>query len=150
MEENPEREEAVPDAAGNRALAQAFEETLNHGGNPEIVILAQGRSMYEVKDGHAFIKVSLEDKAHWGEAIAHEMGHWACRHVTPPDLEAMYRQELEAWEWAMKKGLKFDRKFVEECLFTHALELREAQEVVNAMIRGDSLISQYEHNSKIM
>lgn len=141
--------ERVPEAIEVQNLLGIQDITVNGVPAPQVVFSPKGRSMYEVINGRAFIRVNTEDRAHWAEAIAHEMGHWACRHVTPPNGQEMYRQELEAWEWAMKKGLKFDRKFVEECLFTHALELQEAQAVVEAMVRGDNLITQYRQNWKI-
>jgi hypothetical protein len=118
------------------------------GPSPEVVVMQQGRSMYEVKGGHACIKVSVEDREHWSETIAHEMGHWACRHVQPRDAEEMYRQELQAWEWAMQKGMKFDHKFVEECIFTHALEFNDPARAVSAMIEGDNLVKSYANNWK--
>ncbi len=148
MENTSITDKQPPESSSDQAVAEAFENAMHQGPNPQIVVLTQGRSMFEVKGGKAFIKVSLEDKAHWGEAIAHEMGHWMLHHVQPQKPEEMYRQELEAWEWAMQKGLKFDRQFVEDCIFTHALEMGAPEIVVNAMIRGDALVNQYKANWK--
>ncbi len=141
-----EREQV--ERTSDQALADALGQAMNAGDSPEIVVMPEGRSMYEVKDGRARIKVSVADKEHWGETIAHEMGHWACAHVKPSGADEMFRQELEAWEWAMKKGLKFDRAFVEECLFSHAVENDDPAAAVEAMVRADALINRYKKNWK--